>query len=77
MSSLLRGDVRLDVHGVHRPGAHRHTFFPHRDGTSIRDRVDYALPLSSFSAPVHALFVRPMIGSIFAYRREVIARVLG
>ena len=65
----LRGPYALWVH--------RHTFFPHRDGTSIRDRVDYGLPLPSLSAPVHALFVRPMIGSIFAYRREVIARVLG
>jgi hypothetical protein len=38
--------------------------------------VDYALPLPNLTAPIHALFVRPMIERIFAYRREVIARVL-
>jgi len=65
----LRGPYALWVH--------RHSFAPHRDGTLIRDRVDYALPLPHLTAPVHALFVRPMIERIFAYRREVIARVLG
>ncbi len=65
----LRGPYALWVH--------RHSFAPHRDGTLIRDRVDYALPLPYLTAPIHALFVRPMIERIFAYRREVIARVLG
>ena len=65
----LRGPYALWVH--------RHSFAPHPDGTLIRDRVDYALPLSYLTAPVHALFVRPMIERIFAYRREVIAGVLG
>lgn len=55
-----------------RAGLHR----PHRDRTLIRDRVDYALHLPYLTAPIHALFVRPMIEKIFAYRREVIARVL-
>jgi hypothetical protein len=65
----LRGPYALWVH--------RHSFAPHRDGTLIQDRVDYALPLPNLTAPIHALFVRPMIERIFAYRREVIARVLG
>ena len=65
----LRGPYALWVH--------RHSFAPHRDGTLIRDRVDYALPLPYLTAPIQALFVRPMIERIFAYRREVIARVLG
>lgn len=65
----LRGPYALWVH--------RHSFAPHRDGTLIRDRVDYALPLPYLTAPIHALFVRPMIERIFAYRRDVITRVLG
>ena len=65
----LRGPYALWVH--------RHSFAPRRDGTLIRDRVDYALPAPFLTAPIHALFVRPMIEKIFAYRREVIARVLG
>jgi ligand-binding SRPBCC domain-containing protein len=65
----LRGPYALWVY--------RHSFAPHRGGTLIRDRVDYALPLPYLTAPIHALFVRPMIEKIFAHRREVIARVLG
>ena len=65
----LRGPYALWVH--------RHSFAPRRNGTLIRDRVEYALPLPYFTPPIHALFVRPMIERIFAYRREVIARVLG
>ena len=65
----LRGPYALWVH--------RHSFAPHQDGTLIRDRVDYALPLAYLTAPIHALFVRHMIERIFAYRRDVIARVLG
>jgi len=64
----LRGPYALWVH--------RHSFAPHRGGTLIRDRVDYALVLPYLTAPIHALFVRPMIEKIFAYRRDVIARVL-
>lgn len=65
----LRGPYALWVH--------RHGFAPRREGTVIRDRVDYALPLPHLAAPVHALFVRPMIEKIFAYRRDLIAGVLG
>ena len=39
--------------------------------------MDYALPLPYLTAPIHALFVCPMIEKIFAYRREAIARVPG
>jgi len=65
----LRGPYALWVH--------HHSFAPHSGGTLIRDRVDYALPLPHLTAPVHALFVRPTIERIFAYRRGIIERVLG
>jgi hypothetical protein len=65
----LRGPYALWVH--------HHSFSRDPHGTRIRDRVDYALPAPYLTAPVHALFVRPMIEKIFAYRREIIARVLG
>ena len=65
----LRGPYALWVH--------HHRFSPDPKGTRVRDRVVYALPAPSLTAPVHAVFVRPMIEKIFAYRREVIARVLG
>ena len=65
----LRGPYALWVH--------HHSFAPDPKGTRVRDQVEYALHAPSLTAPVHAVFVRPMIEKIFAYRREVIARVLG
>jgi ligand-binding SRPBCC domain-containing protein len=56
---------------------HHHSFSRDPEGTRIRDRVEYALPVPFLTAPVHALFVRPMIERIFAHRRVVIGRVLG
>lgn len=37
--------------------------------------IEHALPAPSLTAPVHAVFVRPTIEKILAYRREVVARV--
>ena len=72
-----RSFADTQLRGPYAVWVHHHSFTPHGSGTQIPDRVDYALPLPSLSAPIHALFVRPMIERIFAYRREVIARVLG
>jgi len=65
----LRGPYALWVH--------HHSFAAHSGGTLIRDQVEYALHVPYLTAPVHAVFVRPTIEKIFAYRREVITRVLG
>lgn len=72
-----RSFTDIQLRGPYACWVHRHSFAPHRDGTVIRDRVDYALPLPYLTASLHALFVRPMIERIFSYRRDVIARVLG
>lgn len=72
-----RSIADTQLRGPHALWVHRHSFARRRDGTLIRDRVDYALPLPYLTPPIHALFVRPMIEMIFAYRREVVARVLG
>lgn len=56
---------------------HEHTFEPVADGTRVRDRVDYALPLDPLSRPLHGLLVRPDVERIFAYRRRVMAGILG
>ena len=68
-------DVQL--RGPYARWIHRHTFRPHGGGTSVHDRVEYALPLAPLSDPGHVLFVRPTLERIFAYRRDAIARLLG
>lgn len=72
-----RSFTDTQLRGPYAYWVHHHRFTPHRDGTLIRDRVEYALSLPRVTAPVHALIVRPMVERIFAYRRDVIARLLG
>jgi len=56
---------------------HVHTFEDCAEGTLMRDRVSYALPLGPLGAVAHALFVRRDLERIFDFRRDAVARVLG
>lgn len=56
---------------------HRHEFEPLAGGrTRVTDRVRYAPPLLPLSRPVHALFVRPTLERIFAFRRGRVRELL-
>jgi ligand-binding SRPBCC domain-containing protein len=60
------------VRGPYRRWVHLHTFEDQRGGTHCRDRVEYA----HLGGPlIERCFVRPEIERIFAYRREVMARL--
>jgi ligand-binding SRPBCC domain-containing protein len=72
-----RSFTDVQLRGPYAHWIHRHTFMPHGGGTSVRDRVEYALPLAPLSDPGRILFVRPTLERIFAYRRGAIARLLG
>lgn len=72
-----RGFVDTQLRGPYARWVHRHTFTPADGGTWVKDEVEYALPFAPLSAPAHALFVRPQLRAIFAYRRQAIARLLG
>lgn len=72
-----RGFTDVQIHGPYARWVHRHAFEERRGGTLVSDRVVYALPLSPLTDPLHAWFVRPSLARIFAYRREVIARLFG
>ncbi len=56
---------------------HTHTFEPAPGGTLLRDVVRYRLPFGLLGRLIERLFVRRDVEQIFAYRQEVIARVLG
>ena len=68
-------DVQL--RGPYARWVHTHRFESVEGGTRVRDRVEYALPLSALSEPFHPWFVRPMVERIFSYRRSAIAQLLG
>lgn len=69
--------VDRQLSGPYARWVHEHTFEAVPGGTRVRDRVEYALPLDPWSRPVHALLVRPDVERIFAYRRRVMAGILG
>jgi len=54
---------------------HLHEFVESPDGTLIRDRVDYELPLGPLGELAHAVFVRRQLERIFEYRRRTIEAV--
>ncbi len=71
------GFTDVQLRGPYARWVHRHRFLAEGTGTRVLDRVEYALPLAPLSAPAHALFVRPTLERIFAFRREAVARRLG
>jgi ligand-binding SRPBCC domain-containing protein len=68
--------VDRQVRGPYRLWHHRHEFAPHADGTVVRDRVDYALPLGVLGEVAGALVVHRDLERIFDFRRAAVARLL-
>jgi ligand-binding SRPBCC domain-containing protein len=69
--------VDVQVRGPYRLWHHTHSFEPHGDGTLMRDRVRYALPLGPLGELAHALLVRRDLDRIFAVRHAVVRARLG
>ncbi len=67
--------VDVQISGPYRSWRHLHEFLELPNGTEIRDRVDYALPLGPFGELAHLIFVKRSLQEIFAYRHNVIADV--
>jgi hypothetical protein len=56
---------------------HEHTFEPDGEGgTTIGDRVRYAVPYGPLGALAHRLFVRRDLERIFDFRRDCVATLL-
>jgi ligand-binding SRPBCC domain-containing protein len=69
--------VDRQVRGPYSFWHHRHEFLPHGDGTLVRDRVRYALPLGRLGDLAHAAFVERDLQRIFDFRRDAVRRLLG
>lgn len=69
--------VDQQLRGPYRRWWHVHTFDERPGGTLVRDRVEYELPLGPLGGIARRLFVARQLDTIFAYRRQVIARVFG
>jgi ligand-binding SRPBCC domain-containing protein len=68
--------VDVQLRGPYRLWEHTHSFEPLAGGTTIVDRVRYALPLGPVGELAHSLIVRRDLGRIFDYRREAVADLL-
>jgi ligand-binding SRPBCC domain-containing protein len=64
--------VDVQVSGPYRLWQHTHSFEPDGDGTLMRDRVRYALPLGPLGELAHLALVRRDLDRIFAFRHAVV-----
>jgi ligand-binding SRPBCC domain-containing protein len=69
--------VDTQVRGPYRLWRHTHVFEDHPDGTLVRDRVSYAIPLGALGELARLLFVRRDLDRIFDYRQVAVAEALG
>jgi ligand-binding SRPBCC domain-containing protein len=69
--------VDCQLRGPYRFWHHRHVFVACAEGTVVRDRVRYALPLGRLGELAHAAFVRRDLERIFDFRRAAVAQLLG
>jgi hypothetical protein len=69
--------VDAQVRGPYRLWRHTHLFEDHPEGTLVRDRVSYEIPLGPLGELARLLFVRRDLDRIFAYRRLAVAEALG
>lgn len=68
--------IDVQRRGPYAAWRHTHTFDETSDGTRMRDRVEYALPLGPLGHLVHRLFVARQLDDIFAFRERVVGELL-
>lgn len=69
--------VDVQLRGPYSHWRHTHTFEATDQGTLMRDDVEYALPLGSLGRLAHRLLVRRQLETIFDYRCQRVAELLG
>jgi uncharacterized protein (TIGR01777 family) len=70
-----RSFVDSQTRGPYRRWDHTHEFEAYRDGTILRDRVQYELPLGTLGGVVAGGFVAGDLEKIFAFRRAKIREI--
>jgi len=65
--------VDVQLRGPYAVWRHEHTFEAVDGGTSIRDRIDYAMPFGPIGAVAHALIVKRRLERIFSFRRDTVS----
>lgn len=69
------GFVDREVSGPYALWNHEHWFMPHGAGTTMRDRVTYALPLAWVGRLAYWAVVKRDVEKIFDFRAEIMRRL--
>ena len=69
--------VDVQVRGPYARWEHRHRFLEEDGATCVEDRVTYRLPAGPLGRVAHALIVERQLRSLWAYRTERLAALLG
>lgn len=69
------GFVDREVSGPYAMWNHEHWFSPNQGGTTMRDRVTYALPFGPLGWLAYAVVVRRDVEAIFNFRAETMRRL--
>jgi ligand-binding SRPBCC domain-containing protein len=54
---------------------HEHFFEPDDDGTIVKDRISYKIPLGIIGRLIHALLIKKKLRGIFEYRAEILRKM--
>jgi len=68
--------VDRQLKGPYRLWHHTHEFERHDDGTLVRDRVEYEIPLGSLGKVAQLLFIGRDLTRVFDYRRESVHELI-
>jgi ligand-binding SRPBCC domain-containing protein len=68
--------VDRQLRGPYRLWHHTHDFAEHPDGTLVRDRVRYQIPLGPLGALAHVAFVRRDLARVFDFRQAAVRRLI-
>jgi ligand-binding SRPBCC domain-containing protein len=69
--------VDVQLRGPYKVWRHTHTFRDAPNGTEVRDRVEYTLPLGPLGRLAHAAFVKRQLRTIFDYRAGIMSKLFG
>jgi ligand-binding SRPBCC domain-containing protein len=72
-----RSFVDVQLQGPYAKWHHTHTFTPVNQGTLVRDRVIYRLPLGRFGEWIAGRFVESDVKRIFRHRHQRVEQLLG
>jgi ligand-binding SRPBCC domain-containing protein len=67
--------VDRQLRGPYALWEHSHSFEPAGEGTLVRDRIRYRLPLGILGGLAHVAFVRRDLERIFDYRRDQVSNL--